>query len=195
MTSIIIVAAGLSTRMGKDNKLLLPFLGKALYLHFLDAALKSRAGECILVTGHESDSIVAALGNRKVRVVHHPNYEHGLTSSIQAGVRSLHPDCKAFMIGLSDMPFVTTHHINTLIAAYEQGPKPSITMPLVNQKRSHPLLFDISFKGEILSHGQPNGCKEVVLNNKAVWQCIHFKEDFHQDVDTPEEYQVIRNTK
>ena len=52
MVSAVVLAAGLSTRMGR-NKLLLTFRDKPLVVHAVDTLLASKVGEIIVVLGHE----------------------------------------------------------------------------------------------------------------------------------------------
>ena len=63
MLTIIILAAGLSRRMGIENKLLLPFQGKTIVETTIDNLLAAQIGEIIVVVGHESEKVKAVLQN------------------------------------------------------------------------------------------------------------------------------------
>jgi molybdenum cofactor cytidylyltransferase len=189
MKSAIIVAAGLSRRMGKENKLLLPFQGKALFLHMIDEVLRSEVEEIIVVVGYESERIIKALGERNVKIIYNPQYEQGLTSSIQAGVLASNKNTKGYLICLSDMPFVKTKQINLIFN--EIGNGYSIIIPKINNKRSHPIFLSQTYRSEILNHKNPNGCKLIIENNKGQIKFISFEEDFSQDIDTPETYRIL----
>ena len=191
MKSAIIVAAGLSRRMGEENKLLLSFRGKALFLHIVDEVLKSEIDEIIVVVGYESEEIIKALGERKVKVVDNVNYEQGLTSSIQAGVLNCNEKTEGYLICLSDMPFVKTKHINLIMNEFEKGNKNSIIIPKINNKRSHPIFLSNVYQNEILNHKNPNGCKLIIEKNKTKIRFIYSSEDFSQDIDTPEIYKKL----
>jgi molybdenum cofactor cytidylyltransferase len=56
MVSAIVLAAGMSTRMGQ-NKLLLSFRGKPLIVHAIDTLLASKIDEIVVVLGHEIDKV------------------------------------------------------------------------------------------------------------------------------------------
>ena len=84
----IVLAAGLSTRAGERNKLLLPLAGKPLIAHAVEAALGSLACKVHVVTGHQSDELAAALNDYTVNFVHNPNYAEGMSSSIKSGIRN-----------------------------------------------------------------------------------------------------------
>jgi molybdenum cofactor cytidylyltransferase len=60
LTSIVL-AAGLSRRMGEENKLLLPFGGTTILEMTLSNILPSQLGETLVVVGHEAADIVKVL--------------------------------------------------------------------------------------------------------------------------------------
>jgi molybdenum cofactor cytidylyltransferase len=57
----IVLAAGLSRRMGKDNKLILPFGETTILEATLTNILTARVGETLVVVGHEANEIVSVL--------------------------------------------------------------------------------------------------------------------------------------
>ena len=57
----IILAAGLSRRMGKDNKLLLPFGETTILEATLVSITTARVGETLVVVGHEAEEIASLL--------------------------------------------------------------------------------------------------------------------------------------
>jgi CTP:molybdopterin cytidylyltransferase MocA len=60
LTSIVL-AAGLSRRMGEENKLLLPFGGATILETTLLNIIESQMGETLVVVGHEADDVVRTL--------------------------------------------------------------------------------------------------------------------------------------
>ncbi|HEV3251229.1 MAG TPA: nucleotidyltransferase family protein, partial [Puia sp.] len=105
MLSAIVLAAGLSKRMGKANKLLLPYKGKTVIEIVVENILTAGLGEVIVVTGHEEEKLRNALKNLAVDFVHNPRYLTGMTSSIQEGIRPAKG--KGYMICLSDMLLIS----------------------------------------------------------------------------------------
>ncbi|MBT4095373.1 MAG: NTP transferase domain-containing protein, partial [Nitrospinaceae bacterium] len=67
--SAILLAAGLSSRLGR-NKLLASLGGKAAVRRVAEAALASKAAEVVVVTGHEREGVEAALAGLSVTLVH-----------------------------------------------------------------------------------------------------------------------------
>ena len=73
----VVLAAGRSSRMGAENKLLQPVHGKPMLTHVLDALDASKAGRIVVVTGHEREAVEALLEGRHVETVHNPDYAEG----------------------------------------------------------------------------------------------------------------------
>lgn len=191
MITAIIVAAGMSRRMGGENKLLLPINGKEMFLHVVDAVLESDVDEIILVTGYESSKIKEVIEDRKLKLVNNKDYESGLTSSIQAGVTTSNGNTKGYLICLSDMPLLKKEHINTILKEYKSISEKSIFVPKINNKRSHPILLSSRYKTEILAHQSPNGCKGIINKNEHQIHFVYFRDDFSKDIDTPEAYKAF----
>jgi molybdenum cofactor cytidylyltransferase len=81
----VVLAAGKSSRMGR-NKLLLEVDG-ATVLDRLLASLTSVLGEVIVVTGKDPEPIRVIAESRGTSVVHNPNYEEGMTTSLRGQER------------------------------------------------------------------------------------------------------------
>lgn len=189
----VVVAAGMSRRMGHDNKLLLSFGGKPLFLHIVDELIASTVSEIILVRGFEEENILAHISNRKIKSYFNEDYVSGLTSSIQTGIKHSSTNADAFLICLSDMPFVKKEHIQKIMETGENENR--IVIPKSNGKRTHPILFSADFKNEILQHQEPNGCKRIIHQHKSKVKFIEFEEDFNIDIDTPDDYKEYLNPK
>ena len=86
MVSAIILAAGLSKRMGNTNKLLLPYKNKTVIATVTENIIAGGIEDIIIVTGFETDKIQDALKGLPVRFADNKDYEKGMTTSIQQGV-------------------------------------------------------------------------------------------------------------
>ena len=116
----IVLAAGRSSRMGGPNKLMALFDGRPLVRLTAETARASRAGEVVVVTGHQDERMTAALAGLDVRRVHNRDYPSGLASSLKTGVRALSPDAAGALILLGDMPGVTAADLDRLIACLRE---------------------------------------------------------------------------
>jgi len=90
--SAVVLAAGLSTRMGR-LKLLLPYGEYTVIEQVVSVLLSSPVDEVLVVTGHERAAVEAALARWPVRTVFNPDYAVGeMLSSAQVGLRSMAAD-------------------------------------------------------------------------------------------------------
>jgi molybdenum cofactor cytidylyltransferase len=78
----IILAAGLSRRMGARNKLLLPINGKPMVRYVVETYLAVADAQICVVTGFEADKIEAALAGLPVQFAHNSDYKAGQPFSV-----------------------------------------------------------------------------------------------------------------
>lgn len=163
----LVLAAGLSRRMGTRNKLVEEIDGKPLLAQCVDTIFAADIDSLTLVTGHEADIVQATLGDRSIQYVHNPNFEDGLASSLKAGVAAL-PPCDAFIVCLGDMPDIQTTDIQKLISAYDRDEGRLICLPVVNGKRGNPVLWDHAFANDMLNLTGDQGAKPLMRENEDV---------------------------
>lgn len=191
--SAILLTAGLSSRMERENKML---------LHLADSTVigqtygkLSKAGiEIIVVTGREADAVeseISKIKNQKSKIVHNPDYERGLTASIQAGLRAVgHTD--AVMICLGDMPLIKAEDYRFLMDSFANQNQYSIQVPFYQGQKGNPVIFGEQHFEEILNHSEMNGCSGIVQKNSdRVYRIEVSSNRFIQDIDTPNDYQRL----
>ena len=191
MISAIVLAAGNSVRMGKQNKLLLPYGNTTIIEQVVDQLLNSQAEEVVVVLGHEQNKVKAALGARPVKLVFNSRYQTGMTSSIQTGVAAASPRAQGYLICLGDMPALTAADYNTVMAG--AGEKPEIRVPVYQGQKGNPVYFSSHFRESLLAHKEPEGCRGLVQQHagKVVKVAVGYGR-FLSDIDTPEDYQGYR---
>jgi len=123
MISAIVLAAGNSLRMGRQNKLLLPYGNKTIIEQVVDQLLDSRVGEVVVVVGYEQNKIKAALAMRPVKLVFNSRYQTGMTTSIQTGVAAASPRARGYLICLGDMPALTAEDYNAVMPRAGERPE------------------------------------------------------------------------
>ena len=195
MISAVILAAGESRRMGKQNKLLLPVGGGALLVKLVKSVCDSDVGQVLVVIGHEAEKIRRELNELPLSFVYNPNFREGMTTSIKSGVKKVSPDCDGFLICLADMPFINTPEINKLIHAYVQNrikEKRLIVVPEFQGQRGNPVLFSSEFRNDILEYKKESGCRGVIMNYpESVKEIKMDNNNMLLDVDTLEDYQSV----
>src|SRR2546428_6732528 len=100
MISAIVLAAGKSERMGRP-KALLPIQGRTFLENILDAISRTSIEDTIVVLGHHRDQIERSVSLPSV--VFNPDYERGMITSFQAGIRKLSwetPGAFPFLVAL-----------------------------------------------------------------------------------------------
>ena len=195
MITAIVLAAGMSRRMG-ENKLLLPFEGKTMLEATLDRILAARPGELLLVSGHEAERIRPALGSRPVKVVFNPDFSSGMTTSIQTGIRAAAQGSGGFMICLADMPLIEPAVYQLLIQAFHENASTTprlIVQPEYCGQPGNPVIFSGIFREALLALDFPEGAKPLVQANRDCLLRIPVDTDaILRDADTPEAYEAIQ---
>jgi molybdenum cofactor cytidylyltransferase len=183
----IILAAGQSRRMGGANKMLAEIAGKPLARIAAEQALASRARPVIVVTGHERAAVEAALNGLPVERVHNPDFAHGLSTSLQAGLRALPADADAAIIGLADMPRVDAALLDQLIASFDPEKGALIVLPTIEGKRGNPVLWSRRFFGDLMAIEGDVGARHLIDRYpEAVAELPVANRAALIDVDTPE---------
>jgi len=159
----VVLAAGTSSRYGSENKLLEPVDGEALVRHAARTLVESEAEAVTVVVGHEADRVRSALEDLPVSIRENPDYEAGQSTSVRTGVRAaIDADAEAVVIGLGDMPDISTDTVDTLVGSYERGAGTAIA-PAYDGQRGNPVLFDARFFEALADVSGDVGGRETLL--------------------------------
>lgn len=185
--SAIVLAAGQSRRMGRQNKLLAEIDGVAMVVRTIEAIQKSNAESITVVLGHEAENVRQVLAGRGLTFIENPDYADGLSTSLKRGLTAVTPEADAVIICLGDMPRISHTEINKLIDAFAPKDGNSICVPTHDGKRGNPVLIGRRFFTEIQDIGGDVGAKyligaypELVLEVEMDGDAILL------DIDTPE---------
>jgi molybdenum cofactor cytidylyltransferase len=185
----VILAAGLSTRMG-EPKQLLPFGDSTMIETVIDNMLASKLHEVIVVLGHEAERIRAKIRRKPVRMVKNPDYEQGMLTSVQCGVRAISEFADAFALTLVDLPLIAAGLVNLVIDAYIQTDS-GIVMPSYNYRRGHPVIFNRRYAADILALDDESGGVRTLYKKYA--DDIHYvvvdTDRILMDIDNREDYE------
>ena len=182
----VVLAAGRSTRMGGANKLLAEVGGETLIARVVKAAAASRAEPVIVVTGHEAETVRAALAGEDVTFADNPDYAEGLSSSLRAGLAALPGDVDGALICLGDMPHVDAALIDRLIAAFDPAGGCEICVPMHRGKRGNPVLWGRRFFAQMAAIEGDRGARDLIGRHAGVMREIEAGEGCLIDVDTPD---------
>ena len=117
----IVLAAGLSRRMGGPNKLLQPYRGQPLLAHALESAAKAGLASRVVVTGRDPAEIEALAALYGFRCVHNARFSEGLGASIAAGASAADASLAGVFIALGDMPEVLADDYRLLASRFAHG--------------------------------------------------------------------------
>jgi molybdenum cofactor cytidylyltransferase len=194
ITSAVILAAGLSSRMEGRHKLLLDLGGQPMLRHVVTAVLGVAPAEVVVVTGYGAPEVAAALAGLPVRFAHNAEYGQGQTGSVVAGVRALKAACEVLMVVLGDQPFLTTRSLHALLDAYrtvDEGK--SILVPTHAGQRGNPVVFAARHIPEIAAGVLNVGCRRLIDSHPELVARIEMDDDaFVQDCDTPADYAAMQ---
>jgi molybdenum cofactor cytidylyltransferase len=183
----VVLAAGLSSRMGADNKLLAEVGGKPMVRHAVEAALASAAEAVVVVTGHTGDAVRDAVGKLAVTFVDNPDFSKGLSTSLKHGLRALPEDIDGAVILLGDMPGVSAALIDRLIAAFDPSEDRAICVASRGGQRGNPVLWARRFFPEILAIEGDVGARQLMGQYGEMVCEVEAADDAPlTDIDTPE---------
>lgn len=194
----IILAAGQSTRMGVQNKMLAMIDSKPMVRHVAEAVCASHATPVYAVTGNEADRVRLALASLPIKTVENTDFALGLSTSVRAGIAALPRSVDGALICLGDMPFLTQDVINKLIAAFDPDEGRAICIPTVDGKRGNPVLIARRFFPEIATLEGDQGARRLIASNdesvcEVAVDALPTASGILTDIDTPEVLEAIKN--
>jgi molybdenum cofactor cytidylyltransferase len=187
----VVLAAGLSRRMGQP-KLLLVLHGRPVVRLAVEGIQDAGVDPVVVVTGSEHAALAQALGGLTVTLVNNPHPEAGQSSSIRVGIGALPPATDAALIALADQPFVPRAVIPALVAALRTSAK-AIVAPRYRDGRGNPVLFGRQVFAELLTLAGDQGARAVVERDPGRVALVDFELPMPKDLDTPDDYDSLRS--
>ena len=188
----VVLAAGLSRRMGAPNKLLLPVDNEPLIRRAVRTVLHTGFEEIVVVLGHEAEAVKSALEPLGVRTVYNDDFASGQVSSVRAGLAALTTPVDAVMVCLGDQPLLSVSDLGALRRAFLQRPHGSIVVPTFGGRRGNPVLLDWQSAQQTLQRGSGYGCRHFLDENpEQVYSWPAETDHFIRDIDEPADYQAL----
>lgn len=181
----LVLAAGRSSRMGADNKLLMEVGGIPMVLRAVNSARASLAASVTVVVGHECDAVAKAVAGTGACVVHNPDFAQGMSASLRHGIAALPADADAVLVLLGDMPRITAEHLDRVIAAFDPA-QPSIVVPEKDGRRGNPILWPREFFAAMTQLAGDQGARGLIAEHADRVKRVAIDDDaIFVDVDRP----------
>jgi molybdenum cofactor cytidylyltransferase len=189
-TVAVVLAAGLSRRMGQA-KLLLPIRGRPVVRLTIECVLAGGIDTVVVVSGREHEVLAEALSGLPVRFAVNPTPEAGQSSSIRIGIAALPERTDAALIVLGDQPFLSREIIPALLAAFTRTGKP-IVVPRYRDGRGNPVLFGRAMFPELVQVVGDQGARALIERDPSWVAEVEFDSPMPQDIDTPDDYDRLQ---
>jgi molybdenum cofactor cytidylyltransferase len=159
-TAAVLLAAGGGSRFtGDDHKLLVPFRGRPLYRHAVDAVIEAGFDETVVVTGSAPLELPAGL-----TVIANPHWADGQATSVRAGIdHAQRAGHEAVVIGLADQPLIPAEAWR-LVAACVERP---IAVATYDGRRANPVRLHRDVWADVPSEGD-EGARRLVRGRQEL---------------------------
>jgi molybdenum cofactor cytidylyltransferase len=184
----IILAAGLSSRMG-SFKPLLPLMGTSLIERMINLFRSAGINDIHVVVGHRADETAPLIEGLGAQSIMNHRYHDGMFSSVSAGVQSLTSKTSGFFILPVDVPLIRRQTLLDLFNCFALRTG-KICYPTFLGKRGHPPLISVAFAQGIKCWSGHNGLRGfLALHEKGVAEVPVADQYILKDLDTRADYQ------
>lgn len=157
----VLLAAGQSRRFGANlPKQLYRIRGETLVCRVARAALASKLDRLLVVAGHRSADVGAALAGLALEVIINPDFASGQSTSVKAGLARIGPEADAALFIPCDLPNLDARVLDRLLDAYCDVGAP-IVVPVAGGCRFAPTLLDRSLFPEIERISGDQGARQL----------------------------------
>jgi molybdenum cofactor cytidylyltransferase len=194
MISAILLAAGLSSRMGRPKALLPLPAGGTFLSHLLNTLQAAEVDDVVVVIGHQGDAVASSLSDGKLpaRMAVNRAYRSGQLSSVIIGLNAVdRPEVDAILLALVDVPLVSAQTVRMVMDRYRTTHAP-VVRPVHGGRHGHPVLIDRSLFGALRALDAETGMKPLVRANASEAGDVEVDDEgAFADIDTPEDYQRL----
>jgi len=188
-TAAIIVAAGMSSRMG-DFKPMLNIGSISIAQRIVANFHQAGVDKIVMVTGYNATTLERHLANNGIIFLRNENYESTqMFDSAKIGLEYLRDKCEQILFTPVDIPLFTSTTVKTLI---DCGKK--LACPVCEGQQGHPLLISSGLVDSILADSGEGGLKGAI--SRCGEELCEIEVDdagVLHDADTPEDYRALLN--
>lgn len=185
----VLLAAGSSTRMGR-NKLLLSLGGETVVRRAVRAALESGVDRVVVVLGHEAEVVRPQLDGLACEVIVNPDHERGVGTSLHAGIRAA-ADVDAVVVLLADMPFVSGAMIRGVVERH-RATGARLVLSHYGDVQAPPTLYARALFAEVLAEPDERCGKRIAKRYADEAVIAAWPETALRDLDVAADYDGAR---
>ncbi len=191
---IVILAAGASSRMGDDDKLLQIVDGQDLLSLVTDRAVST--GSPVFVTlAAERMHIAAAIAHRPVTIVPVAEAARGVSESLKAGLRSLPAGVPGVLVMLADMPEITRDDLLQMMAHFaELGGRRVVRASDENGTPGNPVILPARLFAQLARLRGDVGARDLIRREEVNLVPLPGARAT-TDLDTPEDWIAWRRAR
>ncbi|MFY0543820.1 nucleotidyltransferase family protein [Brevibacillus sp. H7] len=192
-----ILAAGMSTRMGK-SKQLLDWNGSYLLEHVVHRVLLYDFSHVFAIIGHDAERIQDLIRIRDPRFqwVRNESYLSGQSTSVRLGLDRAVDQQAAVMVFPGDLPLWKEETVKTILHSgkdlLETVPSPFVVQPVFREKPGHPVFFGNVQKGLYDRLDGDQGMKPIIRTMNHQIRIAVEDEGIVLDIDTPQIYEDLK---
>ncbi len=186
-TGAVLVAAGLSSRMGAF-KPMLPFGNSTISLHIVTMLKEMGIDPIVVVTGYRGDELQQHLSYTGVRFVKNERYqETQMFDSVQLGIHAASGDCERLMILPMDLPAIMSDTIRQQLMI--DAP---IIRTVCHGEAGHPVMLWSQVAEELCGYEGPGGLRAAIKHSGITVTDLEVEDEgIYRDMDTREQYEEL----
>lgn len=193
--AIVVLAAGMSSRLGRPKQVLV-YQGKSLLNHAVDAALETGIRPVMVVVGANKDEVVKEIEKKETELVKNEDWQEGIASSLRCGLEAAQKkkagiDGIIFMV--CDQPFVTKSLLESLLKAQHETGLP-IVASSYDGELGTPALFHKDFFAKLMELTGDTGARKLIRQHEGQVAKVAFPKG-RIDIDTKRDYEELLNEK
>ncbi|WP_338543884.1 nucleotidyltransferase family protein [Paenibacillus tundrae] len=199
----ILLAAGKSSRLGRDKLSVVMPDGRSLATWSLEAALGSKLERVICVV--KPEDILSWIPRRwlcSASYAYQPEaklvisvcdaYAMGMAHSLHCGIRNAEqyePD--GYMVMLADQPLIETQQINEIITTFETNKQSDYVAATDCEDGKPPVAFRSHLLAQLLSLRGDEGARRIMRNSQFTGTYVSLPAPSFWDADTEDELERI----
>ena len=188
---ILLLAAGLSSRMRGGDKLLETVAGEPLLTRIARAALATGAPVTVTLPP-DRPARNAALSGLPVTAVTVADPAQGMSASLTAGLTAIPPD-RGLLLLLADLPEITAADLSHLLTLWRQEPEAILRGAAEDGTPGHPVCFPPDLRDDLLTLRGDEGARSILIRHRARLRLVPLPgRHATTDLDTPEDWAAWR---